>query len=553
MRRFARCAVTLVLLGGSTAAHAQYEEVWTRTFHMNGGTSDEPVEICVDDSGNVYVVGTALHPTRAEDIVFIKYTASGGLVGANAINAAADSSDVGVGIAVDDSGQTYVVARTYSGPPTGFDCIVIKYGSDSEVIWSRTFDAGQDDADYARDIAMTSSGNVVVLGQSWLDGIASIGLTEYTPAGTEEWRRFFHWPSTQADDPVRMDRDSQGNIYVAASSTVALNTNILTVKFNATGDTLWARQYDGTAGGYDAPVGIAAAPDGGVYVAGSSEGTGTYSDIVLLKYESDGDLAWVKRHNGPADTADFAADVAVDQDGNASVAGTWLDDSRYFDGVAFGYLPDGTLDWLNTGYAFGHAYDDFTAIAIDSSGDVFATGSSRNVARPTSDVYTCRFDHGTGSNSWESYYAVDSGGDYGVDICVDVEGNLYVTGRTYSGAVTGFDIVTIKYAPTSSGIRDVSTETIPQDFILHQNHPNPFNSETIIRFDLDEAGPAELRIINTLGQTVAVFAEADLPPGSYALNWNGRDRNGRALASGVYFYQLTTRRNIETKKLVLVK
>ena len=75
---------------------------------------------------------------------------------------------------------------------------------------------------------------------------------------------------------------------------------------------------------------------------------------------------------------------------------------------------------------------------------------------------------------------------------------------------------------------------------LEQNYPNPFNEMTSIPFSLPgtAAAPVRLEIFNLAGQVVRTLARGRLSPGSYTLTWNGRDRRGEAVASGLYFYRL---------------
>ncbi|GEM_PF-5123932 len=101
---------------------------------------------------------------------------------------------------------------------------------------------------------------------------------------------------------------------------------------------------------------------------------------------------------------------------------------------------------------------------------------------------------------------------------------------------------------------------MPQNFALSQNLPNPFSrtvGTTAIRFDVPElvngANRVELKIYNMLGQFVRTLVDADLPPGAYTVNWNGRDANGRPAANGVYFYNLTANGIRITKKMALIR
>ena len=95
--------------------------------------------------------------------------------------------------------------------------------------------------------------------------------------------------------------------------------------------------------------------------------------------------------------------------------------------------------------------------------------------------------------------------------------------------------------------------TTPNTFALSQNFPNPFNSGTIIRFALPTSENVELTVYNLAGQKVTTLAEGLRQAGSYALNWDGRDESGHALASGIYFYKLQTETQEETRKLLVLR
>lgn len=89
---------------------------------------------------------------------------------------------------------------------------------------------------------------------------------------------------------------------------------------------------------------------------------------------------------------------------------------------------------------------------------------------------------------------------------------------------------------------------VPTQAILEQNHPNPFNPSTTIRFALPRLSHVSLRIYNPLGQEVATLADGEMNAGYHELRFDAT-----ALASGVYLYRLQTEEFVETRKLVLVK
>ena len=101
-------------------------------------------------------------------------------------------------------------------------------------------------------------------------------------------------------------------------------------------------------------------------------------------------------------------------------------------------------------------------------------------------------------------------------------------------------------------------EVLPQAFALQQNYPNPFNPETAIAFAVPvpekaASGAVQLEIFNVLGQRVAVLWDAPLAPGQYRMTWNGLDRHGLQVGSGIYLYRLRTGRGELVKRMILLR
>jgi len=94
---------------------------------------------------------------------------------------------------------------------------------------------------------------------------------------------------------------------------------------------------------------------------------------------------------------------------------------------------------------------------------------------------------------------------------------------------------------------------LPTETALHQNHPNPFNPSTVIRYELATAGRVRLEIYDVSGALVKVLEDRYREPGRYEVGWDGTtDRNGR-VASGVYFYVLEAPGTRVAKKMLCVK
>jgi hypothetical protein len=110
---------------------------------------------------------------------------------------------------------------------------------------------------------------------------------------------------------------------------------------------------------------------------------------------------------------------------------------------------------------------------------------------------------------------------------------------------------------------EIPTDSIPSDYILYQNYPNPFsagggsayggNPGTKIKFTIPSVGTrdrvfVQLKVYDVLGNEIAVLVNEEKPAGFYEV-----DFYSLGLASGVYFYRLSTGGFVETKKMLLLK
>ncbi len=100
---------------------------------------------------------------------------------------------------------------------------------------------------------------------------------------------------------------------------------------------------------------------------------------------------------------------------------------------------------------------------------------------------------------------------------------------------------------------DVTDDETPRANFLSQNYPNPFNPSTSIRFGLKEAADVDLRIYDAAGRLVRVLVDEQRKAGAYDELWNGRDNEGREVASGIYFYRLEAGAFMQTRKMVLLR
>jgi len=112
---------------------------------------------------------------------------------------------------------------------------------------------------------------------------------------------------------------------------------------------------------------------------------------------------------------------------------------------------------------------------------------------------------------------------------------------------------------TNGGVTFISEDPIPtkpNSFLLSQNYPNPFNPSTVISYQLPVIGFVTLKVYDILGREVTTLVDEEKPAGEYEVEFNASNltsRQGSALTSGIYFYQLKAGDFIETRKMVLLK
>lgn len=98
-----------------------------------------------------------------------------------------------------------------------------------------------------------------------------------------------------------------------------------------------------------------------------------------------------------------------------------------------------------------------------------------------------------------------------------------------------------------------SWAAVPADFALEQNHPNPFNSQTVLGFSLPRSCDVELAVFNLAGQQVARLVQGRRQAGVHTVHWDGRTEAGDKLASGMYAYRLHTAERTLSRKLLLLR
>jgi len=128
---------------------------------------------------------------------------------------------------------------------------------------------------------------------------------------------------------------------------------------------------------------------------------------------------------------------------------------------------------------------------------------------------------------------------------------------TDSDGNTATDIHSVIVGGIAKGVAQhtpvAAIEAIPEQLTLIGNYPNPFNPTTSIKFGLPDVMPVEISIYSITGKKVSTLINQELTAGYYEVNWDGTDKNGNKVASGIYIYTLKAGSKRLTSKMLFAK
>jgi uncharacterized delta-60 repeat protein len=435
------------LLTLGLAVSGQPQVNWIRQYTSGFSPAfDFAYAIAVDGSDNVIVVGSSWGSNQLPDIVTIKYNNVGNTLWVRRWNGPGDNWDIGRALAVDASGNIYVTGETYSNS-TFFDFVTIKYDAAGNQLWEAIYDGPLNSEDASRDIAVDGSGNVYVIGYSnWVvQNRADFATIKYNSSGQQQWVRTYNGPGSQADFGVGISLDPSGNVYVTGTEddlSVTHYPAYATVKYNSDGVQQWVNRYN-ELWSYAADIAVDAS--GNSYVTGHSYASqGGFYDYATVKYNSAGAQQWVRRYDGPGSSDDYAKAIKVDQAGNVYVTGeAFFLANNGSDYATIKYSASGTQQWVARYNGPGNSVDVGNAIILDAGGNVYVTGESRGV-NGDDDFATVKYNP-AGVEQWGVRHTSPGNEVYDLasGLAIDAAGCVCVTGR--SNQVGSSVITTIKY------------------------------------------------------------------------------------------------------------
>ena len=491
---------------------------------IGGNNYDQGNSIAIDASGNVYITGATTstnYPTTSgayqtalggySDAFITKLNSAGSaLVYSTFIGGNGNSDAHGASIAIDASGNAYIMGTTESiNYPTtsgayqttlvgSYNAFVTKLNSTGSALVYSTY-IGGNTIDQGNSISIDANGNAYITG---------------TTTST-------NYPTTSG----------------AYQDTLGGNGNAFVTKLNSAGSALVYSTFIG-GNNYDYGYSIVIDASGNAYITGNSNSSnypttsgayqttlvnGNSQDAFVTKLNSAGSALVYSTFIG-GNNLDYGQSIVIDASGNAYITG-YTESANYpttsgaYQDTLGGYQNAFITKLNSAGSALvystfigGNGPDQGNSIAIDASGNAYITG------------YTASSNYPTTSGAYQT-----------------------TLGGTQNAFVTKIDIVGATSVETNS-------PALPSKFELMQNYPNPFNPSTVIRFALPFSSNVKIGVYNLLGEKIKELVNEQKNTGYYEVNFN---TNG--LASGVYFYMIEAKsldgKNEfrDTKKMILLK
>ncbi|MCX6162278.1 MAG: SBBP repeat-containing protein [Ignavibacteriae bacterium] len=368
---------------GTVKYDASGNQLWLKTYNGPGNGYDPSSSIAVDNSGNVYISGYSQGVGTMYDFATIKYDAAGNELWVKRYHG---GNDYGLSLAIDNSGNVYVTGTN------GSDYITIKYDAAGNELWLRAYDGGSG-WDEARCVVVDNSGNVYVGGRSRGIGGFDYATVKYDAAGNQLWASRYNGPANGSDEIRKLAVDNAGNVFVTGQSAGSgTGDDYATVKYGAAGNELWAKRFNGPGNREDIPLGIIVDNSGNCHITGvcASTGGSLDYDYATIKYDAAGNELWIKRYNGPANNNDGASLLVLDDDGNVYITGSSVGTGTGADFATVKYDAAGNEKWAiryNNSTVNGDDYGN--TLSLDPYGNVIVCGVSMGAT--SNDFYTIKY------------------------------------------------------------------------------------------------------------------------------------------------------------------
>jgi len=469
---------------------AQVDTLWTKLYGDNEQQSGHSVQQTSD--GGFFIVGSYRLVTEDTSFVYLMKTDSDGdTAWTNMFSCDSfmcghfgEETSEGGYIAVGNAGSSQIGTSTDG-------IFLIRTDENGDSLWTRNY---LGNIYYSgNEVHQTTDGGYIIVGYTELIGYGEddVLLIKTDSEGDTLWTRTYGTSNMDHGSSVKQTAD--GGYIISGESNYQYGgfmPNVYLVKTNSDGDTIWTKQFEYPSGAIG--LCVCQTTDGGYIVTGH---TYTFAsdrppEILLIKTDANGDTLWTRLYGEEYDLIGY-------------------DVEETFDG---GFIIGGDIcpSWHNP--------MDIFILKVNSNGD----------------------------SLWGKILGGD-GGDWTRCIRQTQDGGFIISGATESFGPMNLNVWLIRLSAEGAYINEPYLNS-PTEFVLFPPFPNPFNQRVSISYKLQAASYMELKVYDITGREVAKLVDGYESAGNHEMTFDAE-----GLTSGVYFVRLEAGDFIHTQKLLLVK
>ncbi len=458
-------------------------------------TTNEFVQkVALDNLDNLYTAGFIQNPDK---IYLIKFDSNGNKTWSNNfLSGGIKGTNTGMDLVLNDSEYIFLTSEDSSKKAGINEVITSKYDiANGKEIW--TVRSNEYSQHHVTSMLVDNQSYTFLTGwiQNGKGDNKDYITVKFNSQGQLLWGCRYYGPANSTDIPKAIAIDNEGSVYVTGES-MGINSNLdfATIKYSSIGVEQWQERYDG--GNIDIPQAIAVGPDGNIYVAGSSLGTGSNYDFVTIKYNKFGQLQWIQRYNDAVNGKDSVVSIAIDKLGNIYVAGTSDSTNSLHTFLVIKYSSSGGRLWTKRYHNSINEWEEAKKIVIDSKNYIYITGTGYS-SDTKDDITTVKFNS-EGIYQWDANWNDPNNSmDEVTDIKADKNGNIYLTGYGTGSGIKN-DFVTLKY--DSSGNQkwaitynsskntddfavSLALDYLQNSYIVGYNQINKYNNYFLVKYD----------------------------------------------------------------------
>jgi hypothetical protein len=456
-------------------------------------------------------------------------------------NCVIETSDGGYVIAADNRPWYTGWGPSYQMPS---ELYLIKTNKNGDIIWTKSY-GDPNIYNEGSSISQTQDGGFIIVGMTGANISKDVWIIKTDEFGDILWTKTIDGDRISWGNSIKQTQDGSYIIcgcrdfsYSCSDDAVYMSMVDWLIKTDAEGDTLWTKTFHDMPNQRNEANSVQITNDEGFIIVGQNENC---EDIWLIKTDESGDTLWTRTYGSYK-----GMDVQTTTDGGFIIVGSKISVFGYAHGFVIRTDECGDTLWTKT---FKEMSTLSSIQKTNDNGFIIAgwkdLGNKDNIwlikLNEFGDILWTKILEGSLSDFSLSLDGTNNSIQHTSD------GGYIITGSTASYLNENRNILLIKVDSDVTSIK-YNKNTIPVKFQLNQNYPNPFNPSTTIEFSLPKSEFVELKVFNILGKEVSTLVSNKLNQGNHTYTFDGK-----SLASGIYYYQLTAGTYRKVKKMILLR